>query len=855
MFARRIAFPILFLAIWSGDILSASAQSEPTSNVVSNSASEAATQNTKIRFSLDSQSKLGAYPIVPEHWSDLHLRLENSGDSSHDLLCTSYFEANPSLQYGRQVWLPPHSRLTLPHPALIPHLARDKATSINVSSLVMERTSGAEVLLKTDSEQLRHDRTLMLTQPSRITGIVFGGSGKTEVPQDVIDIVIACRVTQRLNNKVTILADDFLPTDENSLRYLDHLVVADNRLIDDYAALAAVRRWMNGGGRLWVMLDRVKPEFLERLLGDDFHGHVADHVSLTSVRIDSGPTLKNPNGEAGETLTFDEPVDISRLVVTGMKVLNTVDGWPAALSMPCGEGSLFVTTVGPRAWIKPTPPNSSEETDPPLKSAYTPHTPMKDLSTQLLGKREPPLLINAEIESLAREYISYKIPNRTLITGAMGGFLAILLLLGTLLWWQQRLEHFGWSGSLVATLAALVFLGIGQSSRQGIPPTQASFQLTQAISGTDDIRSQGAVAVYRSEPTQTAIQTRQGGVLETDLKGMEGVTLRMITTDLLTFQVEGLPQRSGLQLFSESTSRSNFQRYEARASLNANGLSGQFIGDSSAGADAMIATRFGRIGVEMQTDGSWSGGVEDIFAADQYLAANFLGTEQERRRHILEMLFGRKNWKNLLQRPQLLVWLKEWPEGFTFGDGLTRQGQSLLILPVEITRPPAGTQMQIPAPLITFGTRMPPDGSVPSGCWDDNLGRWQERTGPCTTWLNFQIPHALLPAKAMKANLTIKVSGAIDRIEVLSVKNNAVVSLQKTMNPVGTIQIEIADASVLELNEEGELALGISVGDPERAATNSDIVKTKIGTTSDYWKIESLGLNVWANTTEPLEKE
>ena len=277
MFARRIAFPILFLAIWSGDILSASAQSEPTSNVVSNSASEAATQNTKIRFSLDSQSKLGAYPIVPEHWSDLHLRLENSGDSSHDLLCTSYFEANPSLQYGRQVWLPPHSRLTLPHPALIPHLARDKATSINVSSLVMERTSGAEVLLKTDSEQLRHDRTLMLTQPSRITGIVFGGSGKTEVPQDVIDIVIACRVTQRLNNKVTILADDFLPTDENSLRYLDHLVVADNRLIDDYAALAAVRRWMNGGGRLWVMLDRVKPEFLERLLGDDFHGHVADH--------------------------------------------------------------------------------------------------------------------------------------------------------------------------------------------------------------------------------------------------------------------------------------------------------------------------------------------------------------------------------------------------------------------------------------------------------------------------------------------------------------------------------------------------------------------------------------------------
>ena len=524
-------------------------------------------------------------------------------------------------------------------------------------------------------------------------------------------------------------------------------------------------------------------------------------------------------------------------------------------SMPCGEGSLFITTVGPRAWITPTPPNTTEDSDPLLKSAYIPHTPMKDLSTQVLATRESPLLMNADVESLASEYISYKIPNRTLIAGAMGGFLVSLLLLSGLLWWQQRLEHFGWSGSLLATLASLVFLGIGQSSRQGIPPTEASFQLAQAISGTDDIRSLGAVAVYRSEPAQTSIHTRNGGVIETDMKGTEGVTLRMITTDLLTFYLEGLPQRSGLQLFSESTSRSSFQRYEARATVNAHGIAGRFTGNSTTGADAMLATRFGRIGVEMLADGTWSGGVEDIFAADQYLSANFLGTEQERRRHILEMLYGKKNWKNVLQRPQLLVWLKEWPQGFTFGDGLTRQGQTLLVLPVEITRPPVGTLMQIPSPLISFGTRMPPDGTVPSGCWDDNLGKWQERAGPCTTWLNFQIPPTLLPAKVMKAHLAITVSGAIDRIEVLSVKNYAVVSLQKMKNPVGTLQMEIADTSVLDLSEEGELVIGISVGDPDRAASSSNIANSKVGSTSDYWKIESLGLNVWAKTTETMEEE
>lgn len=367
--AGCLALSLILAATLAENIPSATAQSERISSSASPTTGDGSHSNAAVRFSFESHSRLGAYPIVPEQWCDLHLRLENPGDTSHNLLCTSYFESDPGSQYGRQVWLPPHARLSLSHPALIPRVTRENATSININSLLIERTAGAEVLLKTDSEQLRHDRTLMLTQPSRNTGIVYGGD-VSEVPQDIMDLVIGCRVIQRLSSKVTILADDFLPTDENSLRYLDHLVVADNRLTDDYAALAAVRRWLHAGGRLWVMLDRVNSELLERLLGDDFQGHVADRVGLTSVRIDGAPTLKNPEGELGETLTFDEPVDMARLVVTGMKVWNTVDGWPAALTMSYGEGRLSISTVGPRAWIKPTPIDRLAVDDPIRKVAF-----------------------------------------------------------------------------------------------------------------------------------------------------------------------------------------------------------------------------------------------------------------------------------------------------------------------------------------------------------------------------------------------------------------------------------------------------------------------------------------------------
>jgi hypothetical protein len=192
-----------------------------------------------------------------------------------------------------------------------------------------------------------------------------------------------------------------------------------------------------------------------------------------------------------------------------------------------------------------------------------------------------------------------------------------------------------------------------------------------------------------------------------------------------------------------------------------------------------------------------------------------------------------------------LAWQQDGTHDVEFGDGLAHQGQTLLVLPVEIVRPPAGTEMLIPSPLLAYGTRTSPDGSVPAGCWDDNTGEWQERTSPCVTWLSFQIPRALLPVKALKAQVDVKVSGAVGRLEIRGIQNDADVSLQEVRKPVGTVRVDLTDASALNINDEGELALGIVVGDPPRAAPASDAAIFDAKATSDSWKIESLGLNVW----------
>ncbi len=196
------------------------------------------------------------------------------------------------------------------------------------------------------------------------------------MPQDVLDLIVANREYQGLSNKVALLADDFLPADETSLNYLDHLILTEDRLVDDLAALTAVRRWLHAGGRLWVMLDQTDPVILERLFGDEFQGAVADRVELSSVRVDQPPSLFVPDSQLGTRSNIENPVEMSRVIVSDMEVWNTVNGWPAAMTRTYGRGRVLITTLGPRGWVKPAPCQSS----PPKKKAHR-HLPRSEFAS------------------------------------------------------------------------------------------------------------------------------------------------------------------------------------------------------------------------------------------------------------------------------------------------------------------------------------------------------------------------------------------------------------------------------------------------------------------------------------------
>lgn len=842
--ATYCALPLVLLVLTTGVARSAAAQTDSAPEVAREPGATSAPTATDLRFTVETNSRFGVFTYVPERWGDLQLRLENGGSESRDVLCTSYFNDQATLQFGRRVWVPPHARLGITHPILFPAADQFKDSSALIHSLVIENVGGKEVLVKSEGGQLRQQRPLLVSPTDRNTGVIAGWTTTDAVPQDVLDHIAASRVNQSLTDKITVVSGHFLPVEESCLKYLDHLVIVENRLADDYAALAAVRRWLHAGGRLWVMLDRVDPVLLERLLGDEFQGEVVDRVGLTAVRIDKPPSLTSPDGETGETVEFDQPVAMTRMVVSGVKVWNTVDGWPAAMSRTCGEGRVLMTTLGPRAWLKlPTTGTGAVGTKLVVNS------PMEDLAAFVLAKRDPEPLPKTTLEPLVEEYVAYSVPTWTLIVGTLGVFLMLMMAAGWWFWRIDRLEHFGWSGSLLAVLFGIFLTGIGMANRYSVPDAIAGVQLAQAVSGTDDVRTYGTIAVYRSEASDARIETLQGGELWPDLTGSDGSTRRMVTTDLGAFHWDGLTQPAGLRVYADATARSYPVRIAARATLNAQGLVGTYSGQSASTTDALLATRNGRIAVNLNGENGFSAAAKDVLDVDQYLQATFLGDVQDRRRRLLQQLFASPSWKASLEQPHLLLWLDDWDHGFRFGEGLERQGETLLTIPLDLTRPPTGTEVVIPSPLLVFKTRRPPDGSLPTGFWDDARHEWHERTGPSTTWLSLQLPRVLLPLKASQARVSVKVSGPMGQIEILGVKEGNVVSLAKVADPAGTLEFDIDDPDVLAVTEEGDLTLGISCGVTSEGASSS----APGGATASYWRIDEMAVELRGVTSDLAE--
>ncbi len=814
---------------------------------------QTAAEPATLKIDVARASPGGVHIYAPEKWGLLHVNVTNAGEQPRHVLVATYFDVEPTLQYARRLRVPANTALHASVPVLIPKVDAKDGRQLNYHSLIFDVDGPREVLMKSDSGALLQDGALLVNFDRRISGFIDDPDAESENSgTEAYELLVACRIAQHLDRRVGKASSEGLPFDEQSLDALTNLVITGNRLLKDEAGLAAIRRWMFNGGRVWLMADSTDPRVCELLLGDEASLHVVDRAELNSVRVDLevDPSLKISKAPA-QTIEHEVPVNLLRVIASGFEVRARVNGWPAALSRPFGHGSLLITTLGPRGWMTPRKSDptatGSKKPNPETTSRFEIITETNSIIHDFIVIR-PEELISADVLAAATgDFIGYSIPSRGLIFGILLSFVGAIGVAGVWLWKRQRLERLGWIVPVLGVTSAALLIGIGRSNRNEISATAATIQVLQGIPGSDDSVVQGLLATYHPDGAQTAFKGDAGGRLVPKMTGLSGTTRRMVWTDMGQWHWENVPQPSGQVTVPFTASSQSGEPTEVRATLGPNGLSGRISQLPNGFADPVLVTRVGRIGMNLKPNGDFVATTADVFGRDQYLAAQLLNDEQSRRRQILQKLLQHPLRRDYPAQPVVMGWTGTRETGIAAGDEFKTVGSALNILPLKLERPANGSEFVIPSPLLPYRSTYRPDGKPSSQVFDHRTNEWRDSAIFSTVWLRFQIPPELLPITPQRAEVSIQVSGPVGKLELLGMKGDRVSSLDTQMDPVGTVTLEVTDRSMLAVAEDGALKLGLNIGDKSRPElTQSGGADGK----ANYWRIDGLGLTLWGKAEQ-----
>eukprot|EP00456_Euglypha_rotunda_P089601 TRINITY_DN928_c0_g1_i1.p1 TRINITY_DN928_c0_g1~~TRINITY_DN928_c0_g1_i1.p1 ORF type:complete len:865 (-),score=195.77 TRINITY_DN928_c0_g1_i1:11956-14550(-) len=809
----------------------------------------AATTNSIERFNL-ATGGTGLYR--PEKWGLIKVSLRNPHDRPVDLMATTHFVDDPSLQFGRRFWIPAKSRLSTWHPIRMPRLQNPEQRMFDLQSMVVSSAGGAETMTTNEQGSMQFEQGILVAANESVTAAILDNSEMIDHGPEwarTYDLLMTARFDRGLRFNLTMLPDPLLPAGEELLDAVDQVVIASDRIKTDAAGISAIRRWVAGGGRLWIMADKVSPELLAAMLGDEDQIAEVDRVDLTSFKMESGMTTQG-------TRTFEReverPVQFVRVTADGMDVDFWVNGWPAAFHKAYGDGQIMVTTLASNGWLRPRV--SSDPATPSgrnFQTLFTPSAPLSQLSMEFFVPRSPVAIPREMAEEQVRQLIGYSIPSRRMILGILVMFTALILLVGMWLAKLGRLELMGFVIPGLSLISAAILMSTGWNNRSVVSTSTAVLQMVNAVPGTEDVWTTGLAGVFTKESNNRPLSGSEGGWMLPQLTGLEGTTKRLVWTDIDRWRWENYDGKPGLRTIAFQTAGQVEQPLDAATEFNAKGIGGTLaLPDGLNPKDAILVTPNGRIGVEISPNGTFTAQADAVLGADQYLAATVLDDEQQRRSKVLAAMFKPHSEQTLAMLPTLLFWTKPWSAGMSLADDPATAGSALVSVPLSWQRPPAGTPITIPSPLLSFREVFGPDGAGPTGIYNYRTQKWSERSGPAGGWLAFAVPPHLLPLDVKSASITFKVLGPLERLELSSVDGLARKSLKVWDSPVGTLTYEIRDPAVLKLDDRGRLLVRIDIGTRptggEVLTLQNSPPDKKSSDPVTYWQIEEATLQMSA---------
>ncbi len=526
-------------------------------------------------------------PARPGHWTLRRGVFENHTAQPARLACVTQLERAPRDQYGREITVPPRTRCRVTYPVRIPTDVAARESQLALETQLIHRQPGGELVLPNASGQALRRGVAIAEHESPVTALIVA-----EDDPESRSLIEAARSLRGLSTRIYRLGT--LPSAAWQLAAFDQVVIADASLLDDPQGTIAIRQWLHGGGRVWILLDKVAEQVLETLLGDAYDGVVLDRMTL--ARFQLADTRPIEIKRHGAVRTDPRPVAFTLAEAGTAAVEFAIDGAPAAWWYSAGRGAVLVTALGPRGWLP-------ESSTPAQQST----TPLAVLAERLFTTRPPDQLPPGVLRKVASETIGYRVPSRWLVISLLAGLCLVILLAAIVL---SRWAMASWIAVVAPTAAVLVtavFLAIGVRSRQQLPATLARSQLVRVQPQTGDYVVEGGVGLFEPAATTEPL-AGEGPPLEWEAAASDSATRRLIWVGLDRWQTGRARLPAGLSVGSDATSGTLQTDSGAEATFDAEGLRGQLeLPVTAHSGDALVLSGAGpALAIAVQPDGSFA---------------------------------------------------------------------------------------------------------------------------------------------------------------------------------------------------------------------------------------------------------
>ena len=829
-----------------------------------------------------------------DRWGTIDVTVANPNERDAELLIVTLFDKRAE-QSARRIWVPGGAKRSTWCPILLPGdpeaeipvgtTRRKSADRIDLQALVIDETGNEDELLPSGLGEKHHHVMLQVDRSPRFTATISkfaeGASDKA-----VDEVIAVARIALGHDRLLPELQGMFLPSHELALERIDQLVLSSDRIARDVAAIAALRKWVHAGGKLWIMLEQLEPATVEMLLGDSLDIEVVDRVSLMQVKIEGGQR------DSSELLEVEEPLQLVRVLVNDVEVIHTVNGWPASFWRRVGSGDVLVTTLGAGAWMRSRPsqtnsperrlrdrPESDGESipfgqndlgprrrsrfesaarsndqsaleDPAYASDFVATPELLELSGRFFDRaaRSPE---PSNVQQYMNESIGYQIVGPGVVMSVLGVFCFSLLASGV---WLMRRRSLSWLAIIApagAAIAAIVFVIIGMRTRLSVPPTVFVAQFVAVEPLAQDFQVSGLIGVYNQESISTSITSEDGGVL-LPLTESSGNLRRLIWTDFNQSSWQNVRRESG-SVFTAAFHYGGqaLAPVDARASFGPEGLAGSISsGPFEDLSDVIIATENHRfIAAQIRPGGSFDSTPQDVLALDQFVVGNLVTDEQRRRQAFFQSHFARDSGQEpatLPSRLMMYAWAKPLDMGFSFPEESRRDGFALLAIPLAINRPATGGKVLIPSPFVDIEAFPSRDYDAKSPLYDSARDLWHESRIASQTYLRFKLPADIIPLQVERCHLTIQIDALSRQVEIVGFDNDKTITLEVHDGPLGTIRLAIDRSDVLRLDEHGRLLLGLFVGKHPDESNDVGFDKSALG-----WQLKSVSIDVEGQTLAP----